>query len=152
LAGQFTIYRDNAALQANLQQATWEEPDNLKNWNINKGAIWVEVANGTGEDKSWDWQNKIIWKMGPVDIETILAGWQIKDGKQCIPLFHKDQNEVNNTLTIRPGEDTLTFRKDGTSVSVFATRGQWIIFNKLMSDSYADIIGWRLQRERSTGS
>lgn len=152
MAGQFTAYR-SSALQANLQPAQWENPSDPKDYRIKEGAVWINVANGIpGKEKSWDWTNKIVWKVITADIETILAGWVEKDGTKSISLFHKDQNEVNNTLRIQPGSNNtyaLYFNKGDIKVPIYLSKGQWIVFCKLLSDSYADIIGWRLTKDES---
>jgi len=120
------------------------------NFNPEKGAIFLDAAQQTGE-KQFDWDNKIIMKLGLSDIGTILALLQNRTTEA--KLFHKSEKATSSfELSPRNEPDRAPYvlfisrqeaaDKSIRKVSLPITHAEVAILEVALHTATSRIIGW----------
>jgi hypothetical protein len=118
--------------------------------NRNKGAVFIEAANQSGE-RQFDWENKIIMKWGLSDLGSILAGLQNRNPQT--KLFH--QTEKANSacgLSFRGDSEKAPFLlsvsrqsssdKQVRKVAVTLTESESSVLETALKTAINRILGW----------
>lgn len=76
---------------------------------IKDGCLFLSMAKPLGDTGRMDWNNKIIMKLDPIDITTIITG--CRANQFPVKLFHKSTTtNTITTLEISPGERAGTYK------------------------------------------
>ena len=142
--GTMPIYKKIGAAQFTLMRPKYNEVGRVEK----NGGILLEVAPAkTGEDRAYDWKNKISFAFGLNDI------CQIFNTPDAPPkLIHKSTNGAIKTLSFVPGEGRyagtymvkLGEKKDDTfkSASVPLTSGEYTVLLRLFMSAAPMMVGW----------
>ena len=136
------FHKKTAQMQIHIKKPS------VKNEQIERGAIFFEIARAKEGTDKMDWENKITMKIGVTDIGKILAGLKTIN-TQTIDIYHESQNG-STTLKIgagqRPGTFSFAYGKkvgDKTeSMMIYLNAEDMNIFMVLMNAGLPVILGW----------
>lgn len=83
-----------------------------------EGAIWVEGAKCLeGQDKC-DWDNKVVMKLGRMDIAALVTGFRLTKTGKVAELVHKTESGTSSMIAEH------TDREGSFKFTIFNTRGE----------------------------
>ena len=143
------FHKKIAQLQVDLKRPEEVEGDQGR-LKIKDGCIFLTAAKQLNPDSDrMDWENKLLMKLGAVDIVNFLAG--INRNTFPIKLFHKVQGtDKSSTLNVEAGDRPGTFKwsignSNGTDkryVNIYLD-GKDMLYLKIMFEAALPVIsGW----------
>jgi len=135
---QWQVYKKSGALQINIAGPQYERNEKGFETITRHGAVFVDM--GKGDNGVIDWENKILFAIGPNDIGKLLYAFEKwkKSGVIELALDHFDADKNKKSFTIKNGT-TGTYMVgsfyDGKSASLFFDAGEMLYFEQIIKRS-----------------
>lgn len=142
-----SFYRTKSALQIKIIPP---ELDENKRFLKKEGSVLLEFAKG--EDKKYDWKNKLMFSLGINDFPVLFTAFEgIKSkgtlpknekGEESVQLIHK-YNDNSKTLTLKKAEKSgyfLSIYQNKENISVSLSYGEILLIYYFLISVGFDII------------
>lgn len=142
-----SFYRTKSALQIKIIPP---ELDENKRFLKKEGSVLLEFAKG--EDKKYDWKNKLMFSLGINDFQVLFTAFEgIKSkgtlpknekGEESVQLIHK-YNDNSKTLTLKKAEKSgyfLSIYQNKENISVSLSYGEILLIYYFLISVGFDII------------
>ena len=144
----FMVYKGSAALRLQLLPAAPKEEGSDF---AAEGCIMLEMADSNpGENRTYDWENKIIFKMVSKDVGDVLA-YLKKGAKGNVKLIHDpskvpgaDANQPKKILDINEHEGKWFFALvfGDKKLSIPVDLSEMVRIQQLLNEGVVKIYGW----------
>lgn len=142
-----SFYRTKSALQIKIIAP---EVDESRRFIKKEGSVLLEFAKG--EDRKYDWKNKLMFSLGLNDFPILFTAFEgIKSkgvlpknekGEEAVQIIHK-YNETSKTLTLKKAEKSgyfLNIYQDKENISVSLTYGEILVIYYFLINVGFDIV------------
>lgn len=140
------FYRTKSALQIKIIKPTLDKTGKFMD---KEGSVLLEFAKG--EDKKYDWKNKIMFALGIEDFPVLFTALEAIRLKNVLPKDDKGNEEVKIIHKYNEQTKTLILKKSGDGyflgivynkeyISVFLTYGECLTLYHYLTNVGFDII------------